>query len=81
MIWHSWKRFLHNWPFAREIHRSPVESPQKGPVVIFVTILGKLLEKNSQIHGDFRLYDANVMQLLYILHKGKSAFVAKSFVK
>ena len=26
----KWKYFSHYWPFAREIHRSPVNSPQKG---------------------------------------------------
>ena len=25
-----WKHFLRNWPFVRGIHRSPVNSPQKG---------------------------------------------------
>ena len=26
----QWKHFPHNWPFVRGIHRSPVNSPQKG---------------------------------------------------
>ena len=26
----KWKRFPRNWPFVRGIHRSPVNSPQKG---------------------------------------------------
>ena len=26
----KWKHFPHYWPFARGIHRSPVNSPQKG---------------------------------------------------
>ena len=25
--------FQHYWPFARKIHQSPVDSPQKGPVM------------------------------------------------
>ena len=27
---HKWKYFLHNWPFVRGIHGSPVISPHKG---------------------------------------------------
>ena len=26
----TWKPFLHNWPFVRVIHWSPVDSPTKG---------------------------------------------------
>ena len=26
----KWKHFPRNWPFVREIHRSPVDSPHKG---------------------------------------------------
>ena len=26
----NWKHFPHHWPFVREIHRSPVNSPHKG---------------------------------------------------
>ena len=26
----KWKHFLYHWPFVREIHRSPVNSPHKG---------------------------------------------------
>ena len=29
----TWKRFLYYWPFARGIHRWPVDSPRKGPVM------------------------------------------------
>ena len=27
-----WKRIPRYWPFVRGIHRSPVDSPHKGPV-------------------------------------------------
>ena len=27
----KWKHFPRNWPFVRGIHRSPVNSPHKGP--------------------------------------------------
>ena len=29
----AWKCFPHYWPFVRGIHRSPVDSPHKGPVM------------------------------------------------
>ena len=29
----KWKPFPHHWPFARGIHRSPVNSPRNGPVM------------------------------------------------
>ena len=31
----TWKRFRRCWPFVRGIHRSPVDSPHKGPVNVF----------------------------------------------
>ena len=47
-----WKRFLHYWPFVRRIHRSPVDSPHKEPVMLsfyvyFVARLNKLFCKQS----------------------------------
>ena len=29
----TFQRFPYYWPFVREIHRSPVDSPHKGPVL------------------------------------------------
>ena len=29
----TWKCYPHCWPFARGIHRSPMDSPHKGPVM------------------------------------------------
>ena len=29
----TWKRFPHHWPFERWIHQSPVDSPDKRPVI------------------------------------------------
>ena len=38
----KWKGFLHYWPFARGIHRSPTDSPHKGTVMwnfdVFVVV-------------------------------------------
>ena len=44
----TWKHFMHQWPFVRGFHWSPVESPHKGLVmwsfdVFFIAILNKLL--------------------------------------
>ena len=47
-----WSSVVHYWPFVRGIHRSPVNSPHKGPVmqtfnISFVVNLNKLLNKQS----------------------------------
>ena len=49
---HHMKRFLRYLPFVRAIHRSPVDSPHKGPVALtfdvsFDVSLDKLLDKQS----------------------------------
>ena len=46
----KWKRFPNYWPFARGIHRWPLNSPHKGPVmrssdVFFDVISSKLSNK------------------------------------
>ena len=48
----KWKHFPRYWPFVRGIHRSPVNSPHKGPVtrsfdVFFELRLNKQLNKQS----------------------------------
>ena len=48
----KWKHFPRYWPFVRGIHRSPVNSPHKGPVtrsfdVFFDLRLNKWLSKQS----------------------------------
>ena len=52
--WHDgaikWKHFPHNWPFVREIHRSPVNSPHKRPMTRSFDVffdLNKRLSKQS----------------------------------
>ena len=59
----KWKHFPHNWPFVREIHRSPVNSPHKGQwrgalmfPLIFVWINGWI---NNREAGDLRRHRAH----------------------
>ena len=56
----KWKHFPRNWPFVRGIHRSPVNSPQKGQwrgalmfSLIYVWINGWV---NNREAGDLRRY-------------------------
>ena len=66
----KWKHFPRNWPFVREIHRSPVNFPHKGQwrgalmfSLIYAWINGWV---NNREAGDLRLqhghYDVIVMQ-------------------
>ena len=65
----KWKHFPRNWPFVREIHRSPVNFPHKGQwrgalmfSLIYVWINGWV---NNREAGDLRRqhdhYDVIVM--------------------
>ena len=68
----KWKHFKHYWPFVRGIHRSPVDSLHKGPVirhfdVSFDVSLCKLLNKQSRdryIKMSWRSFDVTVMTWL-----------------
>ena len=65
--WHGCKHFPNDWPFARGIHRSPVDSPHKGPVTISL-MLSLMLTwtrcwTNSQVAIDFRCHVAYVTSL------------------
>ena len=52
-----WKRVPHYWPFVREIHRWPVDSPHKGPVMrTFGVSIDVSLNKRCS-----RLFDVTVM--------------------
>ena len=59
----KWKHFSRNWPFVREIHQSPVNSPHKGQwrgalmfSFIYVWINGWV---NNRQAGDLRRYRAH----------------------
>ena len=65
----KWKHFPRNWPFVREIHRSPVNFPHKGQwrgALIFSLIYARINDwVNNREAGDLRRqhghYDVIVM--------------------
>ena len=49
----TWRRFPYYWPMVREIHQSPVDYPQKGPVMRFfmfslLSARNKMLKKEPK---------------------------------
>ena len=68
----KWKHFPRNWPFVREIHRSPVNFPHKGQwcgALMFSLIYAWINDwVNNREAGDLRRqhghYDVIVMMLL-----------------
>ena len=77
----KWKHFPRNWPFVREIHRSPVNFPHKGQwrgALMFSLIYAWMNDwVNNREAGDLRRqhghYDVIVMnyQLQWITLFGK----------
>ena len=71
----KWKHFPRYWPFVREIHRSPENSPHKGQwrgALIFSLIYARINAwVNNREAGNFRChrahYDATVMICLYMI--------------
>ena len=73
-LWHDdvikWKYFPRNWPFLREIHRSPVNFPHKGQwrgALMFSLIYAWINDwVNNREAGDLRRqhghYDVIVMK-------------------
>ena len=73
--WHDdvikWKHFPHHWPFVRGIHRSPVNSPQKGQwrgalmySLICVWINGWVNNREADDLGRYRAhYRVTVLEL------------------
>ena len=59
----QWKHFPRNWPFVREIHRSPVNSPHKGQwrgALMFSLICVWINDwVNNREAGDLRRYRAH----------------------
>ena len=56
----TWKRFRRYWPFVRGIHRSPVDSPHKGPVNVFAQAK---CWTNSGVAVDVMHHDAHITSL------------------
>ena len=77
----KWKHFQRNWPFARGIHRSPVNSPHKGQwrgALMFTLICARINGwVNNCEAGDFRRnlahYDVIVMRWYYTLFSNISS--------
>ena len=73
----KWKHFPRNWPFVREIHRSPVNFPHKGQwrwALMFSLIYAWINDwVNNREAGDLRRqhghYDVIVMKLRYKCNK------------
>ena len=63
----KWKHFPRYWPFVREIHRSPTNSPHKGPwrgVLMFSLICAYTNGwVNNREAGDRAHYDVIVMDI------------------
>ena len=60
----KWKHFLHSWRFAREIHRSPVDSPPSQRTVTGALILSLICAwtngwENNRDVGDFGRHHAH----------------------
>ena len=79
----SWQETLSSlpdyWPFVRGIHRCPVDSPHKWPVigrfdVLFVVtlnnLLGEITKVNNRVTGDLRRYGGHVTSLMHVLGSG-----------
>ena len=59
----KWKHFPRYWPFVREIHRSPVNSPHKGQWhgALMISLICAWINAwvNNREAGDLRRYRAN----------------------
>ena len=83
-VWHDdvikWKHFPRNWPFVREIHRSPVNFPHKGQwrgALMFSLIYAWIYDwVNNHEAGDLRRqhghYDVIVMSKLAVQNRNKT---------
>ena len=67
----KWKHFPHYWPFVRGIHRSPVNSPHKGPwrgALMFTLICARINGwVNNREAGDLRRYCAHYDVIVMIV--------------
>ena len=85
----KWKHFPRNWPFVREIHRSPVNFPHKGQwrgALMFSLIYAWLNDwVNNREAGDLRRqhghYDVIVMSILVTIIQKKSNQIITRLIK
>ena len=65
----TWKHVLNYWPFVKNSHRSPEDSPHKGPVMkgfdVFCVISWTNNWTNSRVGGDLRRHGAHVASRPY----------------
>ena len=72
----KWKHFPRNWPFARGIHRSPVNSPHKGQwrgALMFSLICTSINDwVNNREAGDLRRNDVHydVIVMIHAVSNG-----------
>ena len=72
----KWDHFPRYWPFVRGIHRSPVNSPQKGQwhgaLILSLMCVSINSWVNNHKAGDLRRYrvhyDVSIMHLRYCVH-------------
>ena len=65
----TWNRFPHYWPFLRGIHRSPVDSPHKGPAIRSFRVYLLLQQRSYRwFKKPYALFDVTVM-LLYLFRE------------
>ena len=85
----KWKHFPRNWPFVREIHRSPVNFPHKGQwrgALMFSLIYAWINDwVNNREAGDLRRqhghYDVIVMWYMFIKRHMITNLDANGFTK
>ena len=68
----KWKHIPRNWPFVREIHRSPVNFPHKGQwrgALMFSLIYAWITDwVNNREAGDLRRHDGHYDVIVMINH-------------
>ena len=72
----KWKHFPRNWPFVREIHRSPVNFPHKGQwrgALMFSLIYAWINDwVNNRKAGDLRRQHGHYDVIIMFKHKWQS---------
>ena len=58
------KRLPHHWPFVREIHRWPVDSPHKGTIIIALVFL--CWQHDQAVEHAFDVFKQNTAVIVFI---------------
>ena len=85
----KWKHFPRYWPFVREIHQSPVNTPHKGQwhgalmFSLICTWINGWVKKREA--GDLRrhrtLYDVTVMKCVALVTQANKYVMQRKFIK